>query len=66
MDLGLNSGVIFMNLTRMREFHFDKLALEAYDKYQGKLDGGPDQDILNIIFGMHSGKFEAFLNCAWG
>ena len=45
-----------MNLTRMREFQFGRLAFEMYEKYDGKFAGGPDQDIINIVFGTHRGK----------
>ena len=44
-----------MNLTRLRDFQFDTLVLEMYEKYKGRLDQGPDQDIINIIFGSYKG-----------
>ena len=44
-----------MNLTRLRQFRFEKLAHEMYEKYKGKMAGGPDQDIINIIFGTYKG-----------
>ena len=52
---GVNSGTIFMNLTRMRLLKFDRLALEAYEKYKGTGFRYLDQDILNIVFGTHKG-----------
>ena len=47
-----------MNLTRMRQFEFDQLALQTYDQYKDTefRDGVQDQDIINIIFGTHRGN----------
>ena len=46
-----------MNLTRMRQFQFDRLVFQTYDQYRrDELDGGLDQDIINIIFGTHPRK----------
>ena len=44
-----------MNLTRLRQFHFDTLVYEMYEKHKGKMPGGPDQDIINMIFGSYKG-----------
>lgn len=52
--LGVNSGVMLMNLTRMREFHWVDYVIPIYKKYKLKITWG-DQDIINIIFHFHSG-----------
>ena len=52
---GMNSGVMLMNLTRMRTFDWTEKILEAYHKYKLSITWG-DQDLLNIIFHDHPGK----------
>ena len=52
--LGLNSGVMLMNLTRMREFHFEKKILPIYKTYKYNITWG-DQCLLNILFHFHPG-----------
>jgi len=49
---GVNSGVMLMNLTRMRNVNFEEKILPIYQKYKNKLAWG-DQDILNIYFHEH-------------
>ena len=53
---GLNSGVLFMKLDRLREFSFEKRVIEvvANDHYKSAISG--DQDIVNIIFHNNSGS----------
>ncbi len=51
---GLNSGVMLMNLTRMRQMNFTSLLWPIYKKFEAKLPYG-DQDILNIIFNKYPG-----------
>jgi len=46
--LGLNSGVMLMNLTRMREFDWISRLEPVLDKYRQYLTWG-DQDIINVI-----------------
>ena len=46
---GVNAGVTLMNLTRLRQFNFEKLVAEYYLKYKSGIQVG-DQDILNTIF----------------
>ena len=53
---GMNSGVMLMNLTRMRGFDWTKKILEAYHKYKLSITWG-DQDLLNIVFHDHPGKY---------
>lgn len=52
--LGVNSGVMLMNLTRMREFKWVDYVIPIYKKYKLKITWG-DQDIINIIFHFHPG-----------
>ncbi|XP_033240141.1 glucoside xylosyltransferase 1 isoform X3 [Drosophila pseudoobscura] len=47
--LGVNSGVMLMNLTRMREFHWEKHILSIHEEYKLRIIWG-DQDIINIFF----------------
>ena len=46
---GVNSGVMLMNLTRMRIGHWNETADAAYKQFADKLIFH-DQDIINIIF----------------
>ncbi|XP_034663133.1 glucoside xylosyltransferase 2 isoform X1 [Drosophila subobscura] len=47
--LGVNSGVMLMNLTRMREFNWEKHILSIHEEYKLRIIWG-DQDIINILF----------------
>lgn len=38
-----------MNLTRMREFHWEDYVIPVYKEFKLKITWG-DQDIINIIF----------------
>lgn len=60
---GLNSGVMLMNLTRMRRIGWEKSFTEIHTKYASKLFYG-DQDILNIYFHHHRNKLYKF-PCSW-
>lgn len=64
--LGLNAGVILMNLTRMRHLTKDWTTLvhEVYEKYKYSPLHFADQDILNIIFHMYPEKLLP-LPCSW-
>ena len=53
--VGINSGVILMNLTRLRHFNLEQLSFEYYVKYKSEIRAG-DQDILNAMFHFHSEK----------
>lgn len=48
----MNSGVMLMNLTRMREFHWEDYVIPIYKEFKLKITWG-DQDIINIIFHYH-------------
>lgn len=61
--LGVNSGVMLMNLTRMREFQWESHLPPIYEKYKQKITWG-DQDILNILFHSHPDKLFVYL-CDW-
>lgn len=50
--LGLNSGVMLMDLTRMREFQWEQRSKHIYENYNLSLVFG-DQDIINIYFHFH-------------
>ena len=58
---GMNSGVMLMNLTRMRAFGWKEKIFEAYHKYKLKITWG-DQDLLNIVFHDHPGNTRLFLH----
>lgn len=45
---GINSGVILMNLTRMREFNFVEKIIRLYEHYKKSIVL-IDQDLLNIL-----------------
>ncbi|KAG8233143.1 hypothetical protein J437_LFUL010373 [Ladona fulva] len=53
--LGVNSGVMLMNLTRMRQFSWNEYVVPIYKEYKLKITWG-DQDIINIIFHFHPDK----------
>lgn len=54
--MGLNSGVMLMNLTRMRKFKWEEYILPLYKEFKLKITWG-DQDLINILFYYHPGKF---------
>ncbi|XP_076045885.1 glucoside xylosyltransferase 1-like [Oratosquilla oratoria] len=53
--LGVNSGVMLMNLTRLRAFGWEEYLLPIYQEYHLSITWG-DQDIINIIFHYHPDK----------
>ncbi|KAK6629917.1 hypothetical protein RUM43_003738 [Polyplax serrata] len=53
--LGVNTGVMLMNLTRMRKFEWERYLLPIYKEYKLRIPWG-DQDIINIIFHFHPDK----------
>lgn len=60
---GVNSGVMLMNLTRMRNLKWENELISIYNDYNSKIAYG-DQDILNIYFHRHM-KSLFFLSCDW-
>lgn len=62
--LGVNSGVMLMNLTRMRLFKWEEHVLPIHKEYKLRITWG-DQDIINILFYYHPGTyFFYFINMA--
>ena len=57
--LGVNSGVMLMNLTRMRQFGWEKYVVPIYHEYKNKIVWG-DQDIINIVFHFHPEKLYVY------
>lgn len=54
-SLGVNSGVMLMNLTRMRVFKWEEHILPIHKEYKLRITWG-DQDIINILFYYHPGS----------
>lgn len=50
---GLNSGVLFMKLDRLREFDFEKKVMDVTLGGQYSIIG--DQDFINIVFHNQTG-----------
>lgn len=57
--LGINSGVMLMNLTRMRQFEWNLYMLPLYKEYKLKITWG-DQDLINILFAYNPDKLYVF------
>jgi lipopolysaccharide biosynthesis glycosyltransferase len=51
---GLNSGIIFMRLDRMREFKFEDKMMDLLEEYKSKLVH-PEQDLMSILFSYYPG-----------
>ena len=49
---GLNSGVLLMNLTRMRTLAWSTKIIQIYHEFKTKITWG-DQDLINILFYFH-------------
>ncbi|XP_066281573.1 glucoside xylosyltransferase 2-like isoform X1 [Branchiostoma lanceolatum] len=62
-ETGLNSGIMLMNLTRLRAFHFQNKIIPYYKEYKMKLTWG-DQDLLNILFHFYPERLLVF-PCEW-
>ena len=60
---GVNSGVMLMNLTRLRKMKWENELITIYSNNKEKLRYG-DQDILNIFFHSHF-KYLYKLPCEW-
>ncbi|ODM87297.1 Glucoside xylosyltransferase 1 [Orchesella cincta] len=60
---GLNTGVLVMNLTRMRRDGWEKIVFDTYDYYSKRFDlRNSDGRIMNIILANHRDIF-IFLTC---
>ncbi|KAI8505422.1 Glucoside xylosyltransferase 2 [Branchiostoma belcheri] len=62
-ETGLNSGIMLMNLTRLRAFRFQDKIIPYYKEYKLKLTWG-DQDLLNIFFHYYPERLLVF-PCEW-
>ncbi|XP_029845555.2 glucoside xylosyltransferase 1-like [Ixodes scapularis] len=61
---GANSGIMPMNLTRMRSFDWVSRLVPLMKEYAGRILLG-DQDFINILFSAHPDKLLTF-TCRWG
>lgn len=61
--LGLNSGVMLMNLTRMRSFQWNTYMWPLLRDFKRKIELG-DQDLINILFHNHTHRVY-LLPCAF-
>lgn len=61
--LGVNSGVMLMNLTRMRKFGWEERLGPLLQRYGRDITWG-DQDLLNILFSAHPERLLLF-SCRW-
>lgn len=52
---GLNSGVMLMNLTRMRQMDMISKVIDIFDEYHMNITWG-DQCLLNIYFHFYPGR----------
>ncbi|XP_070565842.1 glucoside xylosyltransferase 1-like [Ptychodera flava] len=62
-ETGVNSGVMLMNLTRIRKFGWTKKIVPIYKEYKLKITWG-DQDLLNILFHFHPELLYVY-PCEW-
>jgi len=60
---GLNSGLMFMHLEKMRKVHFEKQQIQIHEQFSKQIVWG-DQDILNIYFHYHPDQLHV-LNCTY-
>lgn len=60
-ELGVNSGVMLMNLTRLRDFRWEQSILPLFEQYKDKIVWG-DQDLINILFHEHPGEWNLISN----
>ncbi|XP_057367963.1 glucoside xylosyltransferase 2-like [Daphnia carinata] len=56
---GMNAGVMLMNLTKMRQFGWEKHIVRVYERYKTKIEYG-DQDIINVFFHFHPEKLYVY------
>lgn len=61
--LGVNSGVMLMNLTRLRQTRWLPEIMEYYKEYRLKITWG-DQDLINVYFYFHPDQLFLF-SCEW-
>jgi lipopolysaccharide biosynthesis glycosyltransferase len=56
---GLNSGIIYMNLDKMRQFGFELKITDLLDEYKPKL-AHPEQDLMSILFSFYPSKLACY------
>ena len=61
---GVNSGVMLMNLTRMRKLNWEDDIINIFNLYKEDYIPWGDQDLLNIYFHSHR-NFLYILPCTW-
>ena len=59
--VGLNSGVILLNLPMMRTANWTRHMIQYYEKYRRRIKLG-DQDLINIFFYYYPGIREEYVN----
>ncbi|XP_048729454.2 glucoside xylosyltransferase 2-like [Ostrea edulis] len=62
-ELGVNSGVMLMNLTRLRNSTWLPSVMKYYREYKLKITWG-DQDLINIYFHFHPDELYIY-PCEW-
>lgn len=62
-DMGMNSGVMLMNLTRLRQSSWLQAMENYYEEYKLKITWG-DQDLINIYFHFYPHQLYIF-SCEW-
>ncbi|KAL8584856.1 hypothetical protein ACOMHN_037561 [Nucella lapillus] len=61
--LGVNSGVMLMNLTRLRQSTWLPSMVKFFNEYRLKIPWG-DQDLINVYFHFHPEELYTF-SCDW-
>ncbi|KAI9562630.1 hypothetical protein GHT06_010084 [Daphnia sinensis] len=56
---GVNSGVMLMNLTKMRQFGWEKYVVSVFEQYKTRIVYA-DQDLINSIFHFHPEKLYVY------
>lgn len=62
-EMGVNSGVMLMNLTRLRQSSWMTALVNFYEEYRLKITWG-DQDLINIYFHFYPHQLYVF-SCEW-
>uniref|UniRef100_A0A915L8A0 UDP-D-xylose:beta-D-glucoside alpha-1,3-D-xylosyltransferase n=1 Tax=Romanomermis culicivorax TaxID=13658 RepID=A0A915L8A0_ROMCU len=61
--LGINSGVMLMNLTKMRKFNWNSRVEWTFNRYKALITWG-DQDLINVIFSQYKDRL-FMMGCEW-
>ncbi|KAK7085010.1 hypothetical protein SK128_013532 [Halocaridina rubra] len=62
---GINSGVLLLNLTRIRKFPWNDSIRDTLSKYKLKVLKYSDQEIINIMFSRNNEKYVYEVGCEW-